>query len=165
MVPTASTRRQFGPVYLPEMANDSGASWGGAKEIACAGRYACPASVAGNCCWADTSSGRASATTNTVKSNHRLMGSLLKIGIPQMARDGVKNSNFLDCPEAKRGGADGVRQPASGVYLVELHLFPRDALRGVDEVRFGSKADICSARGHVRFTPQKRTFDATREMS
>jgi hypothetical protein len=36
------------------------------------------------------------------------MGSLLKIGIPQMAREGVKNSNFLDCPEAKRGGADGV---------------------------------------------------------
>src|SRR5262245_20912419 len=126
MVPTASTRRQFGPVYLPEMANDSGASWGGAKEIACAGRYACPASVAGNCCWADKSSGRASATTNTVKSNHRLMGSLLKIGIPQMARDGVKNSNFLDCPEAKRGSADGVSAATRiGGLLGRASPFPK----------------------------------------
>ena len=25
-------------------------------------------------------------------------------------------------------------------------------------VRFGSKADMCSAKGHVRFTPEKRTF-------
>ena len=27
-------------------------------------------------------------------------------------------------------------------------------------VRFGLKADICSAKGHVRFTPRKRTFSA-----
>jgi hypothetical protein len=33
------------------------------------------------------------------------------------------------------------------------------------DVRFGSKADICSAKAHVRFTPQKRTLFGGSRMS
>ena len=40
MVPTVSTRRHSGPVYLPETANDLGASLGGSKVIASAGSSA-----------------------------------------------------------------------------------------------------------------------------
>jgi hypothetical protein len=32
-------------------------------------------------------------------------------------------------------------------------------------VRFGSKADICGAKGHVRFTPPKRTRALRQTMS
>src|SRR4029453_13175938 len=66
-------RLHSGPVYLPEMANESGASFGGSMVIASAGSTAWPASVAGNCCWAETSSGTASAATNNAKINHRPM--------------------------------------------------------------------------------------------
>src|SRR6266700_1859359 len=76
IVPTASVRLHSGPVYLPETANESGASFGGSMVIASAGSTAWPASVAENCCWAETSSGTASATTNHPKSN-RLMAFLL----------------------------------------------------------------------------------------
>ena len=70
MVPIASTRRHSGPVYLPAIANDSGASFGGSNVIARAGSTAWPASVAGNCCWAEASSGAASATANNAQSRY-----------------------------------------------------------------------------------------------
>jgi hypothetical protein len=40
IVPIVSTRRQSGPVYFPDTANDSGASLGGSSEIAAAGSQA-----------------------------------------------------------------------------------------------------------------------------
>jgi len=43
-----------------------------------------------------------------------------------MARDGVKNSNFLDCPEAKRGSADGVSAATRiGGLLGRASPFPK----------------------------------------
>jgi hypothetical protein len=39
------------------------------------------------------------------------------------------------------------------VWLILVHLAGRDSLSNPVHVRFGSKADICSAKRHVRFTP------------
>ena len=34
-------------------------------------------------------------------------------------------------------------------------------LKGLVDVRFGSKADMCSAKGHVRFTPESGHVQCT----
>ena len=47
------------------------------------------------------------------------------------------------------------RRPDSHPSLSELGLLGSQFV--VQDVRFGSKADMCSAKWHVRFTPKKRT--------
>jgi hypothetical protein len=50
-------------------------------------------------------------------------------------------ANFIACSDQAEGSKTPRRQP-----IVRHYKFGGN-------VRFGSKADICAARGHVRFTP------------
>src|SRR5215472_9138174 len=55
--------------------------------------------------------------------------------------------------------ADLIPPPKSAKDMVAVQVRLVKALRNV---RFGSKADICSARGHVRFTPESGHVRRTR---
>ena len=80
-VPSASTRRRSGVVYLPDIASEAGASAGGAMKVA-AGRMAWPSSVAVKTVFGWAESGRRRAAEAAVASKARRMR------IPCVARVG-----------------------------------------------------------------------------
>ena len=65
------------------------------------------------------------------------------LALNSRASESVMNSRrFIASPEAQDGA------------IVTVQMGP---VKGRPDVRFGSKADMCSAKKHVRLTPRKQT--------
>ena len=85
--------------------------------------------------------------------------------VPRRAHafDAPERQTFPRKEKSLLGGICGSAEPMSvqkcrvkivDLYLLFSHYLQSDIREHEHDVRFGSKADMCSAKGHVRFTPE-----------